>query len=438
MKVLLISHTVLSKTNNMGKTLLSYLSDFCPGEVTQFYIHSEVPTDNRVCTDYYRFTDIDAIKSIFNPFHKGRTFGEKDIAPDKEFARVDSGLVSSAYGCGEKRRGWSMNAREIIWKMAHWKRKELKEWIESFSPDVVLFASGDYAFMYDIAYWIVERYHKPLVTICVDDYYIHQRNQKTVLGRIHNRILMRSVNRTIQASSCIFTLSDSMNDAYSTLFKKQCFTVHNSVPDRVLVPDINRCHISYIGNLGFGRCDQLISMGEALADLHRESEPTAIDVYTGAYDKALLDKLSRARGIRLHGQIGADEVLKVMQNSIAVIHTESFDREQQDLVRFSVSTKIAESLMYAPCLIAYGPEGIASIDYLKKHKAAYTITDPRDLASGLNEIITNSKSREEIEKNARKLGSENHNSIVNAKKVRSWLQGVIDCYKSGLITGRLE
>ena len=43
--------------------------------------------------------------------------------------------------------------------------------------------------------------------------------------------------------------------------------------------------------------------------------------------------------------------------SMAVIHTESFEQEMMELVRFSVSTKIAESLMYGPCLIAYGPDG---------------------------------------------------------------------------------
>ena len=370
--------------------------------------------------------------------HCGHFYGREDIEQDRVVARTDEGIVNSAYIFGSKRRAWTMNARELTWKLAHWKKKELKEWIERFSPDIVLFASGDYAFMYDITYWIVERYHKPLVTICVDDYYIHKRNQKSFLGRKHNRILMKSVNRTIQASTYIFTLSDMMNTAYNALFKKPCFTVHNSVPDRVLIPDVNRCHISYIGNLGLGRCDQLISMGEALAELHRDTEPTAIDVYTGSYEKILLEKLSCAKGIRLHGRIGLDDVLIVMQHSIAVIHTESFDKDQQDLVRFSVSTKIAESLMYAPCLIAYGPEGIASIDYLKENKAAYIITDPRDLASGFNEIITNTKLRNEIEKNARKLGSENHNSIVNAKKVRAWLQDAIDCYKKGLITGRLE
>ena len=110
---------------------------------------------------------------------------------------------------------------------------------------------------------------------------------------------------------------------------------------------------------------------------------------------------------------------------MAVIHTESFETEMTNLVRFSVSTKIAESLMYGPCLIAYGPEGIASIDYLKENNAAWTITDTKDLKKGLKEILENSTLREQIVRNARKLAEKNHNAEVNPKKVREWLELII-------------
>ena len=426
MRVLLISHTALSRTNNMGKTLLSYLSDFKPGEVAQLYIHSEVPTDDTICTDYYRFTDIDAVKSILNPMHHGNIYEKDDIEKDRVIARTDEGIVNSAYVLGSKRKAWSMNAREIAWKLAHWKRKELKDWIGRFDPEVILFASGDYTFMYDIAYWIAEYYDKPLVTICVDDYYIHRRNSKSLFGRLHYTTFMKSVKKTIARSSCVFTLSDLMNDAYTKLFHKPCFTVHNSLPKIVSPFNAEGKNISYIGNLGFGRVDQLVTIGKALHDLERKTEPTAVDVYTGSFNNEYLDKLRKAEGIRLHGRISADEVMNVMKASLATIHTESFDPENKELVRYSVSTKIAESLMYGPCLIAYGPEGIASIDYLKENKAAYVITRPEDLKSDLQEILTNAELREQIVKNARRLAAENHDEAVNPKKVREWLQQAID------------
>ena len=88
--------------------------------------------------------------------------------------------------------------------------------------------------------------------------------------------------------------------------------------------------------------------------------------------------------------------------------------------------------MYGPCLIAYGPEGIASIDYLKENKAAYVITRPEDLESGLTKILTNKDLREQIVRNARALAIKNHNAEVNPKKVRMWLEQVVKNSKAGM------
>lgn len=63
MKVLIISHNVFSKTDNMGKTLSTYFSSFKSDELAQFYIHSQIPTLD-ICSNYYRITDKEAIKSI--------------------------------------------------------------------------------------------------------------------------------------------------------------------------------------------------------------------------------------------------------------------------------------------------------------------------------------------------------------------------------------
>ena len=41
MRVLAISHNVISETNNMGKTLLSYLRDLSPDEAAEFYIQDK-------------------------------------------------------------------------------------------------------------------------------------------------------------------------------------------------------------------------------------------------------------------------------------------------------------------------------------------------------------------------------------------------------------
>lgn len=421
MKVLLISHTVLSKTGNMGKTLRGYLMDYAPDEVSQFYIHSEVPTDNSVCQNYFRFTDIDAIKSILPVSERGRIFGKNEIEVSRASTRTDEGAIGEVYQLGRKRTGLIYILRNALWKLGHWKTKKLKEWLNRANPDVILFASGDYAFMYDIARWVATYLKKPLVVSCVDDYYLNNANAGTFWGDLYHKLFMKSVCDTMKKASCIFTICDTMQVEYTKLFHKKCYTLYTSAEGKELVLNEEATQISYIGNLGFDRYKQLIDLGKAL---HKIGEH--INIYSAEKRPEVLSELEQAPGIVFHGAISSEEVLKVMENSVAVIHTESFAPKIKEKIRFSVSTKIAESLMYGPCLIAYGPEGIASIDYLKENNAAYVITRPEDLESGLTEILTNRELREQIVKNARALAVKNHNAEVNPKKVRMWLEQAAD------------
>ena len=170
----------------------------------------------------------------------------------------------------------------------------------------------------------------------------------------------------------------------------------------------------------------MLDLGKAISRISCDNAPHHIDVYSGSINEEYITPLKSAAGIVFHGSVPASNVPKIMESSVAVIHTEAFDNETQNLVRFSVSTKIAESLLYGPCLIAYGPEGIASIDYLKENNAAYVITRPEDLESGLTEILTNAALREQIIKNARALAERNHNADVNPKKVREWLENIVN------------
>lgn len=424
MRVLIISHNVFSRTNNMGKTMLSYFSGFQPEEIAQFYIHSEVPTDDSLCWNYYRFTDRDALKSLI-PFRtRGRTFSQAQIELGRDRTRTDSGVTGAVYQFGRKRTAGIFAARDLLWKLARWDTKAFRAWLDDFGPDVIFFASGDYGFAYDIAMTAAEHTGKPLVVLCVDDFYLHNRNGATAFGRLVHRRFMRTVRRTVDRASELFVISQSMKEEYEKLFGKRCRVLHTPAEQRE-VPAGEQKQLSYIGNLGLNRHRQLIDMGRALKDLDCPDCPRWIDVYSGERNPEILKDLTEENGIRFHGMISPAQVLEVMGRSMAVIHTESFEADMVPIVRFSVSTKIAESMMYGPCLVAYGPEGIASVDYLKQNGAAFVISDPGQLAGGLRRVLTDEALRDEIVAKARVLARKNHNNEINSANVRHWLENIV-------------
>lgn len=432
MKVLVISQTVFSKTSNMGKTLTSYFTGFRPDELAQLYFHSEKPTNPDVCRDYYRFSDVDALKSIFSSKRKGTKIEASDICSCDQSARIDTGISRKAYKVGSKHKAWVLLLRDLIWRLSRWNNAQLLQWVDDVKPDVIFFASGDGAFSYRIAKKIKERINVPMVMACVDDYYLNNRNKSEFLGKFRQRIFLKSVKKTVADVDEIFTICDTMNAAYTELFEKKCRTLHTSAEFKELKIRTDADQVSYIGNVGYNRYKQLLDLGKAISKISCDNAPHHIDVFSGSINEEYITPLKSAAGIVFHGSVPASDVPKIMENSVAVIHTEAFDKEIQNLVRFSVSTKIAESLMYGPCLIAYGPEGIASIDYLKENNAAYVITRPEDLESGLTKILTNKDLREQIVRNARALAIKNHNAEVNPKKVRMWLEQVVKNSKAGM------
>lgn len=425
MNVLIISQPVLSYSNNMGKTLMAYFSAFPANNVSQFFLRQGEPTNTDVCENYYRFSDLDAVKSILNHKIRGTVFDKTQIVPpvvdEPENIRLDD-----AYKLGAAHKAWMLLARDTIWKLSNWKNKKLLAWLDSMNPDIIFLAPGDGAFSYRLADEIARYLSKPLAVVCMDDYFINNRNKGELLGGIRQKLFMNVVNKTIQNAAAIFTICDEMNKAYTNLFHKQCVTLHTSADNKSMVLKSDASRVSYIGNLSCGRYKTLLELGRAISEINDDTLTKVIDVYSGSKEAEYISPLKNAPGINFRGAIPAEQVPEVMSESVMVIHTESFDPAMKELVRFSVSTKIAESLMYGPCLLAYGPEGIASIDYLKENNAAYVISRPEDLEKGLEKILTNKELREQIVRNARALALKNHNADVNPRKVRKWLQEVVD------------
>ena len=409
----------------MGKTLMAYFSAFPANNVSQFFLRQGEPTNTDVCENYYRFSDLDAVKSILNHKIRGTVFDKTQIVPpvvdEPENIKLDD-----AYKLGAAHKAWMLLARDTIWKLSNWKNKKLLAWLDSMNPDIIFLAPGDGAFSYRLADEIARYLSKPLAVVCMDDYFINNRNKGELLGGIRQKLFMNVVNKTIQNAAAIFTICDEMNKAYTNLFHKQCVTLHTSADNKSMVLKSDASRVSYIGNLSCGRYKTLLELGRAISEINDDTLTKVIDVYSGSQEAEYISPLKNAPGINFRGAIPAEQVPEVMSESVMVIHTESFDPAMKELVRFSVSTKIAESLMYGPCLLAYGPEGIASIDYLKENNAAYVISRPEDLEKGLEKILTNKELREQIVRNARALALKNHNADVNPRKVRKWLQEVVD------------
>ena len=108
-----------------------------------------------------------------------------------------------------------------------------------------------------------------------------------------------------------------------------------------------------------------------------------------------------------------------------MIHTESFDPVIRERVRYSLSTKIADSLASGTCMLAYGPAEAASMDYLIRNKAAFTATSPEELRAVLPRLFTDDAEYRRITGKAKALARKNHSPEATRETVRKTLSDVL-------------
>lgn len=412
-RILIISHNVLSFSVNMGKTLSTYFGGFESKYLAQLYIHSEIPTIN-ICNNYYRITDKDMIKSIFTR-HSGNIFTEKNIDKNRITPRTDTGREALVYQKARKRTPLIYLARNTWWSLGRWNTKKLKNWIFDFKPDIIFFASGDYSFMYKVALKIAQSCKIPMYVSCMDDYYLYNKNENRIGGKLIHKSFMKQVKKTINYASGIFCICESMSKDYQKLFNKECYTLHTPSSITEPLPQAKKAKISYIGNLSYSRDKQLVDIGVALKSLG--TLPKYVDVYSSESRPEILSKLIPENGIQFHGAVSAEKVKNIIAESIVVIHTESFDRSIRKAIKYSVSTKIADSLASGTCLFAYGPTDVASIEYLMENDVACVATSKDELKSKLTAILKFESLRNKYINNAIGLVKKNHDLEINQNKI---------------------
>ncbi len=419
-RVLIVSHQVLARNTAMGKTMDTYFSGWDRDAVAQLYIQAEVPTDP-LCTDYFRFTDSDALKSIVQRRRKGTVMTEEDVHPERADP-VEMGNLTGVYHYGRKRTPLIFLARDGMWKMSGWKHSGMLEWAESFRPEVIFFASGDYAFAYRIVDFLSERLKIPYVICCFDDFYLINPNRGLFLGKFRQKQFMKVVRRNVDNAAGALAVNEAMAEAYRKFFGREFGVLYTASDSAAADPENAEKHgITYLGGLELGRNRQLAEIADALRECAGPGIPEVLDVYSAETDPALLRPVKEHPGIRFHGPVPGPQVPEIIRKSKAVIHTESFDPVLREKVRYSLSTKIADSISSGTGLLAYGPAEAASMDYLIRNEAAFTATSPEELREVLPRLFTDEAEYRRITGNAKALARKNHTPEMTQETVRKAL-----------------
>lgn len=428
-RVLVVSHNVFSSSGNMGKTMMHMLAGISPDNLAQLYFHQEIPT-RKCCLNYFRITDSDILKSVFFRKAHFKIFSENDIDESSVQSRTDTGTLAKIYQFSRRRTSLIYFWRDTMWRFGKWKSKVLLEWVQEFAPNVIFLAAGDYAFPYRIAIWLSDFLHIPIVMWCADDFYIQSINNGPFFRRIQCRQLLKLARKVVCRGGAVVTISDMMERDYTHLFQIPAKTIRiSSTINHYSLPVDSRSGVVYIGNLGINRIVPLTELGRALKAAAMTGFET-INVYSGERNSAILQQINEENGLTYCGCISEQEVERLLGASKFIIFAEAFDNKSICRTKYSLSTKIAESLRSGACILAYGPAEIASIDYLRRYEAAYILKEAAELPDAVRCLCSEVDEYRHYIQCAQSSAERFHSAEVNEECLKDILTEAISNYRT--------
>lgn len=391
-RVLFVSVNPFSSTSSNGKTFASFFEGYPAGSVAQLYFHRELPS-SPVCQNHFRITDEDLLRDFFRPW---RITGEQVSKVSTSSSPIPEKTHTALKGSRTARL-----VRQVVWTRVHLDTSKLLDWLDAFGPEVVFFCGGDAVALYPKVSALADRYKAKLTFYITDDYVLPIASSNVSARAL--RLWTRHVfQRLTSRADLVLTIGELMSRRYKAEFGFDSVPVMNMVDVPELRPK-SRTTIArpqkplalvYAGSFHSNRWQVLAQITDSIARLGVRGVPARLRVFGPEPTADMYPAIHRPPFAEYGGLLSPDELSRAVTDADVLVHVEADDPKSIAVTALSISTKIPEYLASGRSILAIGPRGLASIEYLSAHDAA-TIIEPRDTA-GLDRAIETLALRPEI------------------------------------------
>lgn len=403
-KLLIISNNVLSRNNNNGKTILSFIDGSKDLEVAQLYLSGEIPKVRGY--SYFQISDKDVLKGMFNQAKRGRTY--ETIHLKNALSDEDDFSIKNKIG----RNNFTLLARDILWHN-RWCSSQLISWLDSFCPDAILFVAGDSLFAYSICEFIQNRFKSKLGVLVTDDY-IMPREKESLLHLLRRKKILKHLKATLDQASSFYTICGLMKQTYKSVLGKDSMIVFNLVNDlheNSYVKQEKEIVLTYAGSFYYNRSGVLRKVAQAIFEYNKQSGviPAKLLMYSNVEpSKEIKEEIVIDGASEYKGSLSQEQLKARLNTSDILVFVESFEPDQVEKVKYSFSTKVPEYMSVEKPILAIGPSDIGSMEYLKD--ISFCINSEQAINTGVLQLLTDTYLRQNLARRARQKFLENHDN----------------------------
>lgn len=366
-----------------SNTLSSLFASFDSADLSNIYISGDIP-DSSVCSRYFHIDEISVVKSII----------KRKVKSGMEVnATALSSSTSPSSKIKIKRLRIFLWARELAWKLGHWKTDELNAFLDDIHPEVLVFPIENYPYFNRINQYIIDRC-KPqkVIGYLWDDNFSYKQEPYNIFFKVERFFRRFRIRRLIASCTDVFAISPKMKEECdkefninSILLTKPIFNHGEFREFKVSSP----IRILYTGKLVIGREHTIAKVAAAIKQINVHGQKIVLDVYTQTY---LPEKIRKQIDIPgccvLHAPVPQSEVLRLQKDADVLLFAESLSGRNLT-ARLSFSTKLTDYFSAGKCVWGIGHADLGPIDYIKTENAGFVSTTDNEILEVLNEIANN-------------------------------------------------
>ena len=299
----------------------------------------------------------------------------------------------------------------------------LKE-INEFKPQVI-YSMLAFNRLLKLVIDISDQFSIPIVPHFMDDWPT-TLYQPSFFRSILRKQMCERITAVFDRSPKRMVIGDAMAEEYARKYGGEFLPFMNAVEPEFIGPVIqpkmsNKVRLIYVGGLHLNRWRSLRDIGMCIKLLGDEGVKAEVQVFSQPGFDFNAEQVNIPPAMRFVGPLFPAEVPKVLREADILIHVESFDCTNRTYTRYSVSTKIPEYMGAVRPILAYGPEELASIKYVRESGAGLAVGQQNmsELISAIRELVMSKELRDNFGVQGYKTALKEHNAALQRQHFRS-------------------
>ncbi|MEH7159007.1 hypothetical protein [Neobacillus drentensis] len=436
----LIVGTVPFNKKSTSRAFESYFSNWESENLAQIFSNTKKPAKGH-CSTLFQITDQRLVKKrLKHTLETGVIYYDKDLADEwsDNTLEVNSSIFSKLYNWGSKKRPIVYLMRRLVWNKKYWCTEKLNKWLDEFNPECVFLSFSDDFFISEIALYVAERFNIPIVSSIGDDYYFNTKFSLSPFYYLYKLKYKKLIREVFKHPGSAIYIGDKIRDKYNQSFGLDGETVYlsSSIKRREFKEiDVQKPTISYFGNIRLGRNHSLNDIGYALGEVNPNY---ILNVYSNETDPSYFKVFNENKNISYHGSIPYSEVQsKTVQSDIVVV-VEGFQKHDVDITRYSLSTKVADSLASGSNILVYGSMECGAIEYLKNIDSAAVCSQKEDLVDCIANLISNVEFQKRNYEMAAYFTQKHHNLLQSSEIFKGVVNKMVERKNRNMIKDKLS